>query len=146
MVVNILQLFFQTPTDFLEEFFRGSGKCISAFLAERQKSAIWAKRTLRMARFGYLMNFDRPYFKVWKIFDFFGTFRENAFGMYFWPERQKFAISAETAQFWGFGIGPATRQPLIRIPAEASHRESLQGASLSSTGFTASQSIFIITF
>tara|TARA_B100001245_G_scaffold30992_1_gene19994 strand:+ start:636 stop:863 length:228 start_codon:yes stop_codon:yes gene_type:complete len=62
--------------------------------------------------------------------------------MYFWPERQKFAISAETAQFWGFGIGPATRQPLIRIPAEASHRESLQGASLSSTGFTASQSIF----
>ena len=62
--------------------------------------------------------------------------------MYFWPERQKFAISAETAQFWGFGIGPATRQPLIRIPAEAGHRESLQGASLSSTGFTASQSIF----
>ena len=62
--------------------------------------------------------------------------------MYFWPERQKFAISAETAQFWGFGIGPATRQPLIRIPAEASHRESLQGASLSPTGFTASQSIF----
>ena len=66
--------------------------------------------------------------------------------MYFWPERQKFAISAETAQFWGFGIGPATRQPLIRIPAEASHRESLQGASLSSTGFTASQSIFYWQF
>ena len=116
------------------------------FLAERQKSAIWAKRALRAARFCYLMNFDRSYFKVWKIFDFFGTFRENAFGMYFWPERQKFAISAETAQFWGFGIGPATRQPLIRIPAEASHRESLQGASLSSTGFTASQSIFCELF
>ena len=61
-------------------------------LAERQKSAIWAKRTLRMAWLCYLMNFDRSYVGVWKIFGFFETFRKMHLECRFWPERQKSAI------------------------------------------------------
>ena len=91
MIVDILQLFFQTPTDFLEEFFQGSGSEV----------------------FGDVGTSIRPF--------------HNKSGPF--PGLPNLHIYKNGG-----------RGSLDFNSSEASHRESLQGASHSSTGFTASQS------
>ena len=67
MTINSFQHFFQIHPKFLHDFSWGSG--IAGFggvradrsrgSARRQKSAVWAKRTPRMAWLFYLIGFDR---------------------------------------------------------------------------------------
>ena len=74
-----------------------------------------------------LMNFDRSYVGVWKIFGFSETFRKMHLECRFWAERPNlrfgpngcswwlryviwWILVGERARFWGFNIDPATRQ------------------------------------
>ena len=79
MIVKPLQLFFQISPDFLEEFFRGSGKCISAFW-QNVKICGSAQTDAAGSPVRLFDGCWQVIFKVWEICDF-GPFWENAFGM-----------------------------------------------------------------
>ena len=107
MIVNLSQFFFHTPPDILEEFFRGSGKCIYAF---------W--RNVKNLRFGPNGRSGRPgsairwilighslRFGKFSIFsEHFGkmhlecTFGRNVKNLRFRPKRHSSGVSVSVRQ------------------------------------------------